>query len=258
MDAKLASLLCRSIADVKTSRDFEDWVRIRLRKVLPHAAFLMTLGKLYSGGSLPTHRIGVDYPLSLVEDVKTRNGAINDPLVCEFLKNERLSIVSAIDWSEKFQGDEVWCKRAKGFGITSMMVYGLLDHDKRQFAIVQILNPLKGGSPEAAQILKLTVGALANAAWRTVEARDAVPARSIVGHPTASLTETELKIVQFLALGLSNKEIARRRGVSDSTIKTQVSRTGAKLGASRRSEIVAVGMSMIASLPAQGRVNYDE
>lgn len=257
MTCKNFDSLCSSLADVSTSREFEGWVRGRFRRVLPHAAMLVTIGKLFVSGSMPTHRIGVDYPLNLVEDVKTNTGAINDPMVCGFLRTERVQFLKVEDWVRK-NGDQDWCGKLKGYGIESMLVFGFLDHKNRRFAIVQIINPVRSSVTETTSLVKSIVGAIFQAAWRTVDLRVVVPARNSVGHPSALLTDTELKIVQYLALGLSNKEIARRRGVSDSTIKTQVSRTGAKLGATRRSEIVAVGMSMLAPLPAQGTIDYDD
>lgn len=256
MDKRVRSL-CESIITVQSSREFECWVRGKLRRYLPHAALLMTLGKLYGAGSMPTHRIGVDYPLSLVEGVKTDTGAIDDPLAVSFLRNEKLQFVNIEKWVQK-HGKHGWCSNLQVFGIESVLVHGALDHQKRRFAILQIVNPSSEDVGDISWLVKEIVGAVVEAAWRTVDLRVRAPSREVHGHPTASLSETELKIVQFLALGLSNKEIARRRGVSDSTIKTQVSRTGAKLGATRRSEIVAVGLSMLAPLPAQGTVDYDE
>lgn len=52
------------------------------------------------------------------------------------------------------------------------------------------------------------------------------------------ITARERETLAALAEGLSNKEIARRFGVSPNTVKSQVSSLYAKLDASRRTEAV--------------------
>jgi DNA-binding NarL/FixJ family response regulator len=57
------------------------------------------------------------------------------------------------------------------------------------------------------------------------------------------LTPRELEILGLIAQGLSNKEIAERVFVSESTVKTHASRMFDKLGARRRTEAVQLGKS---------------
>jgi DNA-binding CsgD family transcriptional regulator len=52
------------------------------------------------------------------------------------------------------------------------------------------------------------------------------------------LTPRELEILQFMAAGLSNKEIAERAFVSENTVKTHASRVLEKLGAARRTQAI--------------------
>ena len=62
------------------------------------------------------------------------------------------------------------------------------------------------------------------------------------GNPAAvqalGVSPRELAVLQELAAGRSNKEIARRLAVSPNTVKTHVSRLYEKLGAARRTEAV--------------------
>lgn len=48
------------------------------------------------------------------------------------------------------------------------------------------------------------------------------------------LTPREVEILEFMAAGLSNKEIAERAFVSENTVKTHAGRVLEKLGAARR------------------------
>jgi DNA-binding CsgD family transcriptional regulator len=55
----------------------------------------------------------------------------------------------------------------------------------------------------------------------------------------AGVSSREWEVLQLLAAGNSNKEIARHLGVSPNTIKTHVSRLFEKLRARRRTEAIA-------------------
>lgn len=56
----------------------------------------------------------------------------------------------------------------------------------------------------------------------------------------AGLTEREREVLQAVAEGLTNTEIARRLVLSESTIKTHVSRVLAKTGARDRVHAVII------------------
>jgi DNA-binding CsgD family transcriptional regulator len=62
------------------------------------------------------------------------------------------------------------------------------------------------------------------------------------GNPKAiealGISPRELEVLQALASGLANKEIARQLDVSPNTIKTHVARLFDKLGAQRRTEAI--------------------
>lgn len=57
-----------------------------------------------------------------------------------------------------------------------------------------------------------------------------------------SLTSREVRIVEYLADGLANKEIANRLSLSEETIKSHVSNVYEKLGASDRAHAVAIAL----------------
>jgi NarL family two-component system response regulator YdfI len=57
-----------------------------------------------------------------------------------------------------------------------------------------------------------------------------------------SLTRRELEVLQMLAAGLSNKEIAARLNISEHTAKFHVASILGKLGAGSRTEAVALGI----------------
>lgn len=57
----------------------------------------------------------------------------------------------------------------------------------------------------------------------------------------SGLTPRELEILELIAAGLSNREIAERLFVSENTVKTHAKRLFDKLGARRRTQAVKIG-----------------
>ena len=58
------------------------------------------------------------------------------------------------------------------------------------------------------------------------------------------ITPRELEILELIAEGLSNREIAERVHVSENTVKTHLSRVFDKLGAQRRTQAVQLGKEL--------------
>jgi DNA-binding NarL/FixJ family response regulator len=73
-----------------------------------------------------------------------------------------------------------------------------------------------------------------------------LPAASAVSSPMPELAELltprEREVLQMLASGLANKEIAAKLSISDHTVKFHVASILGKLGASTRTEAVALGI----------------
>lgn len=73
-----------------------------------------------------------------------------------------------------------------------------------------------------------------------------LPATSLTSSPIAELTEPltprEREVLQMLASGLVNKQIAAKLAISEHTVKFHVASILGKLGASTRTEAVALGI----------------
>jgi ATP/maltotriose-dependent transcriptional regulator MalT len=67
---------------------------------------------------------------------------------------------------------------------------------------------------------------------------------SVEGRKRVGITDRELEILNLIALGLSNREIATRLYLSENTVKTHCSRAFEKLGAARRTQAVKRGKEM--------------
>jgi ATP/maltotriose-dependent transcriptional regulator MalT len=77
---------------------------------------------------------------------------------------------------------------------------------------------------------------------REVPANGAAPfVRNGAAVESLGITPRELEILELIAAGLSNREIAGRIFVSENTVKTHSSRLFDKLGARRRTQAVQLG-----------------
>ena len=75
-----------------------------------------------------------------------------------------------------------------------------------------------------------------------VRAERSSPARAVTLELAESLTARERQVLQMLAAGLGNKEIAARLKISEHTAKFHVASILGKLSASSRTEAVAIGL----------------
>lgn len=66
---------------------------------------------------------------------------------------------------------------------------------------------------------------------------------SMAPRPFPALTSRELEVLELLARGLGNTEIAQRLGISDKTVGNNLSRIFLKLGVSRRTEAALLARS---------------
>jgi DNA-binding NarL/FixJ family response regulator len=73
--------------------------------------------------------------------------------------------------------------------------------------------------------------------------REPRPLKVINAEGSSPLTEREMAVVQCVADGLTNKEVAARLGVSPHTIKNYLFRIFDKVGVSSRIELIYYAMS---------------
>lgn len=99
----------------------------------------------------------------------------------------------------------------------------------------------------------LVLGLLAAAGGLSVLDPELLPTAGVLrpagpGEPPEALTPRELEVLDLVADGLSNKEIARRLGISEHTVKFHVNTIMSKLGARSRTEaaVIAARLGLIA------------
>lgn len=81
---------------------------------------------------------------------------------------------------------------------------------------------------------------LADHATTVLAAFGPLPALADLPQPTQRLTAQEQRVLQDVAEGLSNDEVAERHGISRSTVRTHMRNISAKLGAQNRTQAVSL------------------
>lgn len=96
----------------------------------------------------------------------------------------------------------------------------------------------RGSTPESVvgAVLAVGRGEVVAAPWLASLAKAVHGPTSRAGDDTP-ISVRELEVMALLAKGLSNKEIARRLGLREQTVKNHVTRTMQKLGAENRTEV---------------------
>jgi DNA-binding NarL/FixJ family response regulator len=118
-----------------------------------------------------------------------------------------------------------------------------LTHDLTQIPLLlnagarAVLNIDASANELAAAVEAAAAGLIA------IPADSATPALApIRERATATLTPREHQVLDMIASGLANKEIAYRLGVAESTVKFHVASIMTKLDAGSRTEAVAIGI----------------
>ena len=133
------------------------------------------------------------------------------------------------------------------YGLIGGILIALIRWTEYQFLVVEHSIEIYGGLIAATfAVLGIWLGLKLTAKRQTIVSRD-VPVPAVGPFPDKRkredlhLTRRELEILELIALGLSNREIAEKLFVSESTVKTHSSRVFDKLGARRRTEAVQLG-----------------
>ena len=134
------------------------------------------------------------------------------------------------------------------YGLVGGILVALLRWTEYQFLVVEHSVEIYGGLIAATfAVLGIWLGLKLTTKRQTIVVREvAVAAEGAFiaderKREDLHITRRELEILELIARGLSNREIAEKLFVSESTVKTHSSRVFDKLGARRRTQAVQLG-----------------
>lgn len=137
------------------------------------------------------------------------------------------------------------------YGLIGGILITVLKWTEYRFLVVEHSIEIYGGLTAAAfAVLGIWLGLKLTGTRQRIAVKEApVPA----GEPFVpderkredlAITRRELEILELIAQGLSNREIAAKLYVSENTVKTHSSRVFHKLGAKRRTQAVQLGKDL--------------
>jgi DNA-binding CsgD family transcriptional regulator len=134
------------------------------------------------------------------------------------------------------------------FGLAGGLLITVLKWSEYRFLVIEHSLEIYGGLVAAIfATLGIFLGLKLTRAPATIIIQEAPAAEQFtvnaVKQEQLAITTRELEILNLIAEGLSNREIADRLFVSENTVKTHSSRLFDKLGARRRTQAVQMGKS---------------
>ena len=139
------------------------------------------------------------------------------------------------------------------YGLLGGILIALLKWTEYRFLVVEHSIEIYGGLVAATfAILGIWLGLKLTGTRQAsqVEVKDPAVATGPAGEPFVpdegkradlGITRRELEVLELIARGMSNREIAGKLFVSENTVKTHSSRVFDKLGAKRRTQAVQLG-----------------
>jgi two-component system, NarL family, response regulator LiaR len=134
------------------------------------------------------------------------------------------------------------------YGLVGGAVIALLKWTEYRFLVVEHSLEIYGGLVAVTfavvgiwLVLKLTRRQETEVGREVPVAAQGAFASNAAKREELSITGRELEILQLIAEGLSNREIAEKLFISENTVKTHSSRLFDKLGAKRRTQAVQLG-----------------
>ena len=134
------------------------------------------------------------------------------------------------------------------YGLIGGILISLLKWTEYRFLVIEHSLEIYGGLIAATfAVLGIWLGLkLTGTRQRIIVKEVPVPARKTFvpderKREDLGITRRELEILELIAQGMSNREIAEKLYVSENTVKTHSSRVFDKLGAKRRTQAVQLG-----------------
>ena len=139
------------------------------------------------------------------------------------------------------------------YGLIGGVLIALLRWSEYRFLVVEHSIEIYGGLTAATfAVLGIWLGLRLTGAREKIVVKE-VPAPVMAPEPFVPderkrddlrITRRELEVLELIAQGMSNREIAGKLFVSENTVKTHSSRVFDKLGAKRRTQAVQLGKEL--------------
>lgn len=228
----------QAVADrIHTVEDFRQWVRLDIRRFLPHGALACGHGRIHAAGVATDYILTVDFPLLHLRDICNPVGGIDTPLMRRWLGTRQVVLFDPDkhhDWPEI---SPVWLSHFHANQLRNAAVHAVFDAH-RYIGTYFSFHRLQSG-PDADLIPRLEAVApvMHEVLMRVIQRVEKDEQQSRPAWET--LTERELEITHWIGRGATNTNVAQLMDASENTIKHHVTSILKKLGYRNRAELAA-------------------
>jgi len=223
----------KSLSGIGSIESFRDWARGELRFALPHGALISGLGHLHAGGVGLDYLVTVDFPVTHIEAIRNRAGAIETPILRTWLETRQPVYFSLNNpWPDVPRN---WLQSFRQHRLRNVLADAYYDNERcmgTYYSLFQI--PEDPGNEYITRFSKL-VPALHETMCRIFRE---VRLTGQAAEAGKRLTDRERKVADAMRLGKTNAEIAVQLGLSENTIKHHATAIYAKYGVSNRAQLV--------------------
>lgn len=226
--------LARACAGCASEEQFADLVRTWVRRLLPHGVLIAAIGRIDLEHLEIQHAIGVDCPPDALSQIPRLLNLRDRPVVRHWLRTgEPLCLQLPEDAALTSLRER---QEIEHFGLGRLAIHGMVDLKARSgsyFSFGQVDTSLDRSV--LLDTLRLIVPSLHQAMLQSCRAENDQRA-----DPLAALTAAERELMQWVAAGRTNNEIAELRNRSAATVRNQIHSAFVKMGVTNRSEAIRV------------------
>lgn len=222
---------------IQNQDQFLKWSQTELQRIFPHGKFICGVGRLGKSGAQIQHVMARNFPQEYIQGLQREDGLLCSPIFAKWMRENQPVLFEPDSKTDASTIPLEWLDRFRIFGLVNLAAHGLYDintHTASYFCFSNIPGSL---NLRHAYILRLLVPHMHAALIRVVPNTKFKKRNPSQKH--AKLTPREEEIVQWLATGKSNWEIAQVVGLSEATVKNHVHHILQRLQVSTRTQAVA-------------------
>ena len=227
--------LAQACSSCTTETEFGEIVRKMVRPLLPHGLLAAVIGRIDFDQLEILSFVGVDYPEKALAQLSMQINLRERPVVKHWLTFRQPLLLDLKDHASMLSERERF--EIETFSLGRLAIHGVLDLSAKTgsyFSFGKVTSDFSSSS--ITKSLRILVPHLHQALMTIYERQ---PTKSYI----SLLSPTEQELLQWVAAGRSNAEIATLRKRSIATIRNQLHSAYAKLGVSSRSEAIRITLT---------------
>lgn len=240
--------LARDCSQCRSREEFCQIARTHARDLLPHTSLIAILGRLDLEHLEIVHMVPVDYPAAGLAALNPLINLRERPAFMHWLRSRKPMVLDLAEDSHLMS--QLERNEIEALNLGRVAAHGVIDMAARSGSYFSFSGVARAASKvDVAAILSLVVPHLHQALMSVYAVeRDGLKQAS-------KLSPAEQDLIQLVAAGRTNAEIAAARGKSEATVRNQLTSAFRKLGVRNRAEAVRRELSRVHSSVARNSLS---